>query len=129
MSIHPILQKIKAFWLKVEIEAVLLVLIIILVGLAGFGLGKVSTAGEGRAIIIEKNGIKNETSLGSISPKESSASVISSINGTLFASKNGTKYYFSWCTGSGRILDQNKIYFTTEKEALDAGYTKASGCK
>ena len=37
MSIHPILQKIKALTEKDEFQTILMILIIILVGLAGFG--------------------------------------------------------------------------------------------
>lgn len=128
MSIHPILQKIKALWLKTETEAVLMILIIVLVGLAGFGLGRISTAGEGRAVIIEENGRIQENPLSSLSAKDSLANVINSANSGIVASKNGTKYYLAGCSGAGRIQDQNKIYFSTEQEALDAGYTKANGC-
>jgi hypothetical protein len=130
MSIHPILEKIKAFVLQIESETYLMILIIILVGLAGFGLGKLSNAGEGKAVIIQ-TGSKENTVPDSFKEPQNTASAINAVSGNLgeiVASKNGTKYYLPGCNGVGRILDQNKVYFASEKEALDAGYTKASGC-
>ena len=131
MSIHPILEKIKAFILQTESETYLMVVVIILVGLAGFGLGKLSNAGEGRAIIIQTGNAQNLQTTSS-SNTQNTASAIEAFTantGSFVASKNGTKYYLPGCSGVGRIQDQNKVYFTTEQEAIDAGYTKASGCK
>lgn len=137
MSIHPILLKIKAFIVQISFEAYLMILIIILVGLAGFGLGKLSNAGEGKAVIIQVGGTQNLES-DSIDKPQNTASAIEAVTenintnnfniSNIVASKNGTKYYLPGCSGVGRILDQNKVYFASEKEALDAGYTKASGC-
>ena len=120
----------KTLILKVEIESFLMVIIITLVGLAGFGLGRLSNAGEGKAIIIQTESSQN-LQTNSVQATLNTASVIDAINGpgSVVASKNGTKYYFSWCGGVGRIQDQNKIYFTSEQEAIEAGYSKASGCK
>ncbi|MEI7513036.1 MAG: hypothetical protein WCJ74_00240 [bacterium] len=138
MSIHPILEKIKAFVLELTFETYLMILIIVLVGLSGFGLGKLSNAGEGRAVIIQTGSSQNLQSDSSNKP-ENTASAIEAVAensntnnlnpSNIVASKNGTKYYFSWCSGVGRIQDQNKVYFTSEQEAIDAGYTKASGCQ
>ena len=98
MSIHPILQKIKAFILQVESEAYVMVIIIILVGLAGFGLGKLSAAGESTPIIIQTGTKQIETSpLSSAEPnKLAGADLKDSISntGSIVASKNGSKYYF-----------------------------------
>ena len=44
----------------------------------------------------------------------------------IYASKRGKKYYFIWCQSS--IIDENKIYFESEKRAQEAGYTKAKNC-
>lgn len=48
---------------------------------------------------------------------------------SIVASKNSTKYYFSYCSGVKRIQDKNKIYFLSEEEAKAAGYTLANGCE
>ncbi len=52
-----------------------------------------------------------------------------STKATIFGSKNGTKYYFSWCNGANRVKLVNRIYFASEEQAKKAGRTLASGCK
>lgn len=44
------------------------------------------------------------------------------------ASKNGTKYYPKGCGGIDRINVENRIYFATEKQAQEKGYTRTSTC-
>lgn len=44
------------------------------------------------------------------------------------ASKSGTKVYFVWCTGVGRIKAENKVFFDTLDDALKKGYKPASNC-
>jgi hypothetical protein len=45
-----------------------------------------------------------------------------------FGSKNGTTYTYSWCSGSGRILDKNKIFFLSQEDAEKRGRTLAKTC-
>ena len=47
---------------------------------------------------------------------------------TIVASKNGSKYYFVWCSGVSRIAAKNRVYFETVEAVEKKGYTKASGC-
>lgn len=47
----------------------------------------------------------------------------------VFASKNGTKYYFKNCSGLSRIKQENLISFDSEKEAIESGFEKAKTCK
>jgi hypothetical protein len=44
----------------------------------------------------------------------------------VFASVNGSKYYFDWC--SSQVKDSNKIYFDSEQAAQATGRELASGC-
>ena len=44
----------------------------------------------------------------------------------VYASRNGSRYYFEWC--SSQIKESNKIFFETEDKAQGAGYALASGC-
>lgn len=48
--------------------------------------------------------------------------------GRLFASKNGKTYTYAWCSGASRILDKNKIYFTSEEAAKKTGRTLSKNC-
>lgn len=44
------------------------------------------------------------------------------------ASKNGTKYYPKGCSGIDRINVENRVYFATEQQAQEKGYTRTSTC-
>ena len=46
----------------------------------------------------------------------------------IFASKSGSKFYFSWCSGGNRIKNENKIYFKSVEEAQNRGYEIAKNC-
>ncbi len=45
-----------------------------------------------------------------------------------FASRNGKTYTFSWCGGSTRISESNKIYFSNEVDAQKSGRTLSKLC-
>ncbi|MCB9805638.1 hypothetical protein H6775_00595 [Candidatus Nomurabacteria bacterium] len=46
----------------------------------------------------------------------------------IFASKSGTKYYYVWCSGSSRVKEENKVWFSSKEEATSRGYEKAKNC-
>lgn len=46
-----------------------------------------------------------------------------------FASKNGTTYTFSWCSGSGNIKDANRIYYANELQAQASGKRLSKLCQ
>lgn len=47
---------------------------------------------------------------------------------TIFASINGTTYTFSWCQGANKIKEENKIFFSNEKEAINSGRRLSKMC-
>tara|TARA_B100001765_G_scaffold215143_1_gene185676 strand:- start:2363 stop:2737 length:375 start_codon:yes stop_codon:yes gene_type:complete len=49
-------------------------------------------------------------------------------NTQFFASKNGTVVYPVGCSKGNRIKDENKVFFNTLEQAIDAGYRLAEGC-
>lgn len=49
--------------------------------------------------------------------------------GIYVASKNGTKYHLPSCSGAKRIKEENKIWFNSKQEAVQAGYEPAKNCK
>ena len=126
---------------------ILTIIIIILVGLGCFELGRLS--------------VENSPSDTKISPPDSSqtttdttnqtANVISATKSTnntfstkiqnsnpaglpaqtgknFFASSRGKKYYPIDCSAGKNIKQENRIYFTTGEEADKAGYTLSSAC-
>lgn len=52
----------------------------------------------------------------------------STIQKPYVASKNGSRYHHITCPGAKQIKTTNQIFFTTETEAMSAGYTKAVNC-
>jgi hypothetical protein len=47
------------------------------------------------------------------------------------ASRSATSklYHFTWCSGAKRIKEENKLWFTTEADAISAGYSLAANCQ
>ena len=100
--------------------------VIVLVGFASFGLGRLSLLESKRepmrvenALIAGVGGVKMEEK-----KEETSA-----LGGQIVASKTGSKYHFPWCAGASQIAEKNKIWFDSVEEAQKAGYAPASNCK
>lgn len=51
-----------------------------------------------------------------------------SVKMQFLASVNGTKYYPIGCKAANRILEENRVYFTSAEEASGAGYGPAANC-
>lgn len=98
-----------------------IVILIILIGGASFGLGRLSKIEE------------LKTPINIQYPKDNSVFVAgateNSQNGTYVASKNGSKYHLPWCSGAQRISKSNEIWFDSKAEAEQSGYTPAANCK
>ncbi len=101
----------------------ILVFVVILTSVAGFGLGRLSRIRELKTpIMIEENSKPGfEVNTAAVS------NIVSS--GQFVASKNGSKYHFPWCSGAQSIKEENKIWFNSREEAEKAGYEPASNCK
>lgn len=113
-------------------------IIIVLIAVIAFSLGRVSGLQEKRAPVrVIDNDISGEIKGASIntSPPNPSpvsgegSSAPSNTSGNVVASKNGTKYHYPWCAGAKQIAEKNKISFDSIEEARAAGYTPASNCK
>jgi hypothetical protein len=100
--------------------------LIFLVGMIGFGLGRLSVImPKKEPLKIIENGVpavSSKSASDKPDPMNSSAFV-----GKLFASKNGSAYYFAWCSSS--IKEENKIFFDGEEDAIAAGYRLAKNCE
>lgn len=155
MSINDLTGKIKSFsadimdrlyskenGLKIG-EDLFIVFIIILVGTASFGLGKLSAIEKKKTPILVlkmKDILLSSVAVGEVadnaetggasadSRAAQSASSADSTKGLVLASKSGTKYYYPWCSGVDRIKEENKIWFSTVEEAKTRGLTPAVGC-
>ena len=129
MILNYLKGKIKRFWDIIEEPSVYLTILIILVAFISFGLGRLSLGK------VNKEEIKitmPDGEVGTIpktsSQKASVGAVSIQNNNNVVASKNGTKYYYSWCSGVSRINEENKVFFSSPNEAEQAGYTIAANC-
>ncbi len=107
----------------------LTIVIIVLVGLSSFGLGRLSVTEEQRVplqIIEPQNQQASVSTVNQNSQKQVDTAVS---GGQVVASKNGSKYHFPWCSGAKSINEANKIWFNSPEDARKAGYTPASNCK
>jgi hypothetical protein len=118
---------------------VFLALVILLVGLLGFGVGKLSQSSTRPPVKIEYD----PNIISAMSGTKDSASVINATqattsipipanttteaqSGSVYASSKGTKYYYPNCKSA--VSAANKVTFTSASLAEKAGYTLASGC-
>ncbi|HAS84728.1 MAG TPA: hypothetical protein DCS23_01485 [Candidatus Yonathbacteria bacterium] len=99
-------------------------LIIILVAFGSFGLGRLSKI-EGSKTPVRFEGTPPQSSKKGGAFSEANTAT----NNQLVASKNGTKYYYSWCTGVSKISPANLIYLGSKEEAEARGYTPSATCK
>jgi len=114
-----------------------IVIMIILVGTASFGLGKISSYEKDRTPIsilktkeyMLSTVLEGVSSINDTKTKDAQGTVINTnSNGLVVASKSGTKYYYPWCSGVSRIKEENKVWFNSIEEAKSAGLTPASNC-
>jgi len=116
--------------------------LIVLVGLGSFGLGRLSAIWPKKEPITfskwdnpTKEGDRASTSqkealnAPSHAPSSQTASTLNAIKeGKYVASKSGRSYHFPWCPGAKQIKEENKIYFDTKEAAEKAGYRPAANC-
>lgn len=137
MSIKDLFKKIKGFpVLKASKlpqinDDLFLAFVISLVAFGSFGLGRLSVIdGVKTPIQIEnlKGGVATpkNTEKGTETEKNSTFSQSSS---ELVGSKNGTKYYYPWCSGVKNISPANLIHFASKTDAEARGYTPSATCK
>ena len=122
------MEKIKQFIGSDKGRDVLIVLIIILVGTGSFGLGRLSkgSTNSSNGLKIEYSGIEPEGN------QQNQANVVSAVKPSekaFFASKRGSKYYPAGCPAGANLKPENRVYFSTNTAAEDAGYELSSSCK
>lgn len=117
--------------LRIIPDDIFFALILILVAFGSFGLGRLSKIEGVKAPVRFENITEtlSDTTSQKIPTGGQTASIINSAGDQLVGSKNGTKYYYPWCTGVQKIAQANIIYFTSKAEAEARGYTPSATCK
>jgi len=129
------MQKIKLFCQSEKGKDILIVIIIILLGISSFFLGRLSKENTLKGLKIEYRD-QAASALGSISENSPSLDQNPSIetktsnnkSGNYFASKRGKKYYSTACFAGKTIKQENRIYFSSADEAEKAGFTPSTSC-
>ena len=136
--------KIKLFLESEKGKDILVILIIIMVGLASFLLGRLSKQDRDNTGLKIENRAQEANiigSLGSLSNKPNEISLFGtntvenayktrvSEEKSYFASKKGKKYYGITCSAGKTIKEENRIYFSSTAEATSAGYELSSSCR
>lgn len=104
-------------WLEIGLDELGVALVVILVGVASFGLGRMSALEAARPAV-------------TIADASTQAQPPQIASGGLYvASRTGSAYYFPWCTGAGKITTQNQRWFKSEEVAQAAGYRPAKNCE
>lgn len=128
------MEKIKRFLDSDKGKDILVVIIVILVGLGSFELGRLSKENQPQGIKIQYPDTNQDrgiiqaanTILGSTSLP--AANNVNSSEKNFFASSRGSKYYTISCTAGKTIKQENRVWFATGEEAERAGYTLSSSC-
>ncbi len=125
--------KIKLFLESDKGKDILVVIIVVLVGLGSFELGRLSKNSDNPGIKIEcgslgADGLKSAYK-GQIEPLSGSNISQSQGSGNFFASSKGSKYYSISCSAGKTIKQENRIYFNTAVDAEKAGFELSSSCR
>ena len=138
------IEKLKSLLLS---DRVFMMLLVVLVGVSGFALGRHSTiAGEpvspsGVSLVAAAPAAAVPTALPAAPPPSAAETAALRIkedsvqpptaaagDGPFVASRNGSKYHHITCSGAARIKEENKVFFPSETAAQAAGYTRAANC-
>lgn len=110
-------------WLKVKYEFEVaigewgLILVVFLVALSSFGLGRLSASEASKpAVSVSQASLETE-------PQGMA------LGGLVVGSRSGTAYHFPWCSGALQIKPENRVWFASEEAAQTAGYTPSKSCK
>ena len=130
------MEKIKRFFNEtIQSEKgkdILIVIIVILVGLGSFELGRISkeNSSSGVKILSANQGANAISAVSEVGRQDSGLPTsVENFGKTFFASSRGSKYYTISCSAGKTIKQENRIYFTTGEEAIRAGYTLSSSCQ
>ena len=127
------MKKIKLFIESEKGKDILTVLIVILVGLGSFELGRLSKESRTNGLKIEYNGQEASLIAPAINKSTNNSDITKSSqnsnSGEYFASNRGKKYYSINCSAGKTIKQENRIYFSTSTEAEQAGYQLSTSCQ
>ncbi len=133
MSINDYWDKIKSK-LYIDITTFMCLLVIILVSLSSFLLGRLLIINQTNGFKSKLNNISNNDVKDEIGNKINTNNISNLESNNIqkkknyVASKNGKLYYNKDCSGAKRISQKNEIWFATKIEAEKSGYSISPSC-
>ena len=129
------MSKLKDFW-STHHDKFILSVGGILIASASFGAGRLTVTEKSEPVVIQ-DPVEQVSQCPKCSTDEKTATNAKEDNedeeaaeqGDYVASKNGSKYYLTDCSGANRIKEENKVWFDTVDEAKAEGYEPAKNCK
>lgn len=118
-------DKIKEF-LQLYYEEIGVSLIIVLVALSSYYLGRISVSFESehpQITIEEVSKVETSSDQARLAPPAGEAD-----SAQVVATKNGKRYYYPWCPTVAKLSDSAKRHFASAAEAMAAGLTPAKNC-
>ena len=126
------MKKIKQFIESEKGKDMLTILIVILVGLGAFQLGRLSKENDTNSLKIDYTAPEtSQTALNqtkSTIPANTPKTTQNSVSGEFFGSNRGSKYYPINCSAGKNIKEENRIYFSSTEDAEKAGYELSTSC-
>lgn len=123
------MEKIKYFIESKAGKDLLTVIIVILVGIGSFYLGRLSKQAKNEGIRIEYKGQVINQEASAIKATNKAEIIPKSASGSFFASKRGKKYYPAGCSAGKSIKQENRVYFESKDIAEAAGYSLSTSCQ
>ncbi len=111
-------------------DGVFYTLLIILIAIASFGLGRMSVERDLEPLNTQTNS-QALTALASLEVEANTPEVKGSemkAETKVIASRSGTKYHLPDCAGAKQIKPENRIEFESIEAAKAAGYSPAANC-
>ncbi|MDP2922736.1 MAG: Ada metal-binding domain-containing protein [Candidatus Omnitrophota bacterium] len=126
MSLKKLTDKFNG--VKKNSSDIFIVLIVILVALIAFGIGRL-TAPKSEPILIKN---LEQASVEDLKIEQSTSAPTdvgtTADKGKVVGSKNSDKYHLPECPGAKQISEQNKIWFDSIEAAEKEGYKPAGNC-
>jgi spore maturation protein SpmB len=112
-------------------DAIFMAILLVLVAVVSFGLGRESVRTETSIPVLLSAGSSSTQTTGVYIDAVSSTTPVILENEKavqVVGSRSGTKYHLPTCPGTAQIKDENKIVFETIVAAKAAGYSPAANC-
>lgn len=117
-----------------QTEQMFLSVVVVLVGVISFGLGRQSLhmptpVSQSANVQLAPEPFILSSDTTAVRAAEAITSPLEPVDaGRLVASKSGSRYHLPDCPSAKQIKESNKVFFASAAEAEAAGYTKAANC-